>query len=403
MDANHNARVLALADIDEIKLAMRKAGVDERGIEVMAPKAVHRLVKLEALDPRAANILKQEMLALDGEVAISKKVYYLTKKETTDAILLGTTRQYEELCAKMVEQPFGLAKVAEEIKKVLENYSSPSPVLRAGGHELDLGRRTHAMGALNVTPDSFSDGGRFFRLDRAVAHALKMVEEGADLIDVGGESTRPGAEPVSLDEELNRVIPVIEALSSKIDKPISIDSYKPEVVQRALDAGASIVNDINGLRNEKMVELVARRSVLVCIMHMQGTPRDMQLNPRYECLMGEIISFLRQRAQVALGAGVRRENIILDPGIGFGKTREHNLEIMRRLSEIKSLGFPILIGTSRKSFIGLTLDLPVEERLEGTAATVAYAIAQGANIVRVHDVKEMVRVARMTDAMVRGR
>ncbi|MDI6689506.1 MAG: dihydropteroate synthase [Actinomycetota bacterium] len=395
-----NARILSIKDIAQIKEEFRKIGVDPKGIEIMSPKAIHQLVKLEDMDVRAANIIKQEMLSRGGDAAISRGVYDL-KAEKSDIILMGTLKQFKEVCEKLTEQPFELSKIASEIEEVLLNFRSPYHTLKAGGYVLDLSQRTYIMGVLNVTPDSFSDGGKFCRLDKAVEHGLRMVEEGADIIDVGGESTRPGAEPVSLDQELERVIPVIELLASQIDKPISIDTYKCEVARRALDAGASIVNDISGLRaDEAMVKLVAERCTPVVIMHMRGTPRDMQINPQYKCVMGEIISFLRERAQIAIKAGIPKENIIVDPGIGFGKTREHNLEIMRRLPELKSLGYPILIGTSRKSFIGFTLDLPVEERLEGTAATVAYAIAQGANIVRVHDVKDMVRVVRMTDAMI---
>ncbi len=230
-----------------------------------------------------------------------------------------------------------------------------------------------------------------------------MVEEGADIIDIGGESSRPGAESVGINEEIKRVVPVIEKLACEVDCPISIDTYKTEVAKEALEAGATIVNDISGLRmDEKMPELVAKTGAPVIIMHMQGTPKTMQKNPHYECVMGEIISFLRKQAEVALKAGVQKDKIIIDPGIGFGKTRDHNLEIMKKFSELKSLGYPILMGTSRKSFIGATLDLPVEDRLEGTAATVVYSVVQGANIIRVHNVKEMARVAKMTDAMLKG-
>lgn len=274
--------------------------------------------------------------------------------------------------------------------------------LKADKYELDLLKQTYIMGILNVTPDSFSDGGQFFDRDVAIRHALDMVEQGADIIDVGGESTRPESEPLSLEEELGRVIPVIEAIITKINVPVSIDTYKSEVARRALEAGAAIVNDISALRfDPAMVKLVAERQVPVILMHMQGEPKTMQENPVYEDVMGEIGEFLRERAEFAIQSGVKRENIIIDPGLGFGKTREHNLEVMRRLPELKKLGFPVLVGPSRKRFIGMTLDLPENDRLEGTAAAVCYAIVQGANIVRVHDVKEMVRVTRMTDAMVK--
>lgn len=256
------------------------------------------------------------------------------------------------------------------------------------------------MGIINVTPDSFSGDG-IVDSDDAVAKAWKFVEDGADIIDIGGESTRPGSQPVSVDEEMRRVLPVIEKLRTQnFPLPISIDTYKPEVAKRALEAGACIVNDIFGLRQPGMLELVAEFKPAVVIMHMQGTPQTMQLNPTYTDCVREIAEFLREQAEKAMAAGLPRERIIVDPGIGFGKTVEHNLEILRRLREIKALGFPVLIGTSRKSFIGKVLGIEVPaERVWGTAATIAIAIANGADIVRVHDVREMAQVARMTDAI----
>ncbi|MFA4043966.1 MAG: hypothetical protein HZRFUVUK_000748 [Candidatus Fervidibacterota bacterium] len=278
--------------------------------------------------------------------------------------------------------------------------------LKCGRHSLKLGERTFIMGILNMTPDSFSGDGIYGDVETAVAKAVKMVEDGADIIDIGGESTRPGSLPVPVDEELRRVIPVIERLSEIIDVPISIDTYKPKVAKEALEAGACIVNDIYGLRNEGlnegMLQVIADYKPTVVIMHMQGTPQTMQLNPRYDDCVSEIKSFLRSQALKAIEAGLTEEQIIVDPGIGFGKLLEHNLEILRRLAEFKELGFPLLVGTSRKSFIGQVLNLPVERRIFGTAASIAVAIANGADIVRVHDVPEMVQVARLVDAIVRG-
>lgn len=264
-------------------------------------------------------------------------------------------------------------------------------------------QRTVVMGILNVTPDSFYDGGRYARAEAAVQHALQMVQDGADIVDIGGESTRPGSQPVPEEEELRRVLPVIEAVRGQVDVPISIDTTKSRVAERALQAGACMVNDISGLGfDPRMAEVVARHGALCCVMHIQGTPQTMQQNPQYEDVVRDISRYFEERLALAERAGIPRENIWLDPGIGFGKTVEHNLEILRRLREFTAFGLPILIGTSRKSFIGKILgDLPPEERLEGTAATVAIAIMNGANAVRVHDVREMVRVARMTDAVCR--
>ena len=262
-------------------------------------------------------------------------------------------------------------------------------------------QRTVVMGILNVTPDSFYDGGRYARAEAAVQRALQMVQDGADIVDIGGESTRPGSQPVPEEEELRRVLPVIEAVRGQVDVPISIDTTKSRVAERALQAGACMVNDISGLGfDPRMAEVVARHGALCCVMHIQGTPQTMQQNPQYEDVVRDISRYFEERLALAERAGIPRENIWLDPGIGFGKTVEHNLEILRRLREFTAFGLPILIGTSRKSFIGKILgDLPPEERLEGTAATVAIAIMNGANAVRVHDVREMVRVARMTDAV----
>ncbi|MFA0749643.1 MAG: hypothetical protein SLRJCFUN_000046 [Candidatus Fervidibacter sp.] len=259
------------------------------------------------------------------------------------------------------------------------------------------------MGIVNVTPDSFSGDG-VPDADAAVRRAWRLVEDGADIVDIGGESTRPGSQPVPADEEMQRVLPVIERLRAQnFPVPISVDTYKPEVAAQALGAGACIVNDIFGLRQPGMLELVAERRPVVVIMHMQGTPQTMQLNPTYTDCVGEIAEFLRQQAEAAQRAGLPKDRIIVDPGIGFGKTVEHNLEILRRLRELKALGYPVLIGTSRKSFIGKVLGIEVPaERIWGTAATVALAIANGADLVRVHDVREMAQVALMTDAIVRG-
>ena len=271
------------------------------------------------------------------------------------------------------------------------------------GKLLTFGKRTQIMGVLNITPDSFSDGGRYLDVGRAIAYAHQIREDGADIIDIGGESSRPGALPVSIDEELARVLPVIEELANGTETLISIDTYKPTVARRALQAGAHIVNDITALSGTNMAAVVAEMDAGLILMHMKGVPRTMQRSPVYRDLIPEILTFLRQRIDKAQVEGVCPDRIMIDPGIGFGKTGEHNLEILRCLGRFRSLGKPILIGTSRKSFIGKILNQPnPDDRLEGTAATVAWAIAHGADVVRVHDVKAMCRVAQMTDAIHRG-
>lgn len=268
------------------------------------------------------------------------------------------------------------------------------------GRTLPLSQRVHVMGILNVTPDSFSDGGSFFDRSAAVDRALQMVEEGADIIDIGGESTRPGAGDVAPAEELERVVPVVEAVAAATGVAISIDTTKALVAKAALDAGAVIVNDISALRfDPAMAEVVASSGAGVVLMHMQGRPRTMQSNPTYTDVVEDVAAELSGWAGRALDAGIVGEQIVLDPGIGFGKTREHNLLLLKSLDRLTRLGYPVLVGASRKSFIGTTLDLPVGERVEGSAAVVAWAAAQGAAIVRVHDVRHMVRVVRMIDAI----
>lgn len=276
--------------------------------------------------------------------------------------------------------------------------------LQGPGLDLELGSRVLFMGVLNVTPDSFSDGGRFLKTDDAIRRAEALADEGADLIDVGGESSRPGAAAVSIEEEIRRVVPVIEQLAKRLPIPISIDTTKAEVGRRALAAGARMINDISALRfDPEMAPLAARAGVPVVLMHMQGTPKDMQDHPVYTDVVREITEFFEARIRFAEQAGIARERIVLDPGIGFGKTTDHNLEILARLDEFRSVGRPLLIGPSRKSFIGRVLGLPVEERLEGTAAAVAVGILNGASIIRVHDVRAMGRVARTVEAIKRFR
>ncbi|MGZ4211687.1 MAG: dihydropteroate synthase [Actinomycetota bacterium] len=273
----------------------------------------------------------------------------------------------------------------------------------ADGRVLLLSERAHVMGILNVTPDSFSDGGRYFDVEAALKQGIALADDGADLIDVGGESTRPGADPVETAEEIRRVVPVIEALADAVSVPISIDTMKAEVARAALDAGAAVVNDVSAGRfDPSLLRLVADRGAPVVLMHMLGEPRTMQQNPTYRDVVAEVAAFLHARASDARAAGIAPDRIVIDPGFGFGKTPAHNLVLLKELRRFTELGHAVLVGTSRKSFIGATLDLPIEQRLEGTAATVALAIANGAAIVRVHDVEPMRRVASMVEAVLQA-
>ncbi len=267
-----------------------------------------------------------------------------------------------------------------------------------GGYPLDL-RRVAVMGILNITPDSFSDGGIFFAADRAVHHAIQMVDEGADLIDIGGESTRPGARAVSSQEELDRVIPVIEALREAVAVPISIDTSKPDVMRAAVAAGAGMINDVRALQVEHALETTAKLGIPVCLMHMQGEPRTMQENPHYDDVVAEVREFLWSRKQACLAAGIGADKIVVDPGFGFGKNLEHNLELIRKLDEFTGLGAPVLVGLSRKSMIGTALGLPLTQRLHASVALAVLAARNGASIVRVHDVAATCQALRMVEAV----
>jgi dihydropteroate synthase len=285
----------------------------------------------------------------------------------------------------------------------LKGISEQSFSLEWSEFSLNLGARTHVMGILNVTPDSFSDGGRFFRREQAIEQGLSMARDGADIIDVGGESTRPYSERITKEEELDRVIPVVQGLRKELRIPISVDTLKAEVAREALRAGASMVNDISALRFDPgMTALVAEANIPVVLMHMKGTPDSMQVKPVYRNLIREIIDFLRAAVDRAVQGGIRREMVIVDPGIGFGKTFDHNLEIIRELSRFRCLGRPVVLGSSRKAFIGHILDRPAHERDTGTMATVAAAVMNGAHMVRVHDVKRAVETVRVIDAIIRG-
>jgi len=276
--------------------------------------------------------------------------------------------------------------------------SIPEKIIDCAGKPLDLSRPA-IMGVLNVTPDSFSDGGDFFPMEKALERAHCMEGEGAAIIDVGGESTRPGAAPVSMDEELDRVIPVIEALGKTLTVPLSIDTRKPEVMQAAVAAGAGLINDVNALRETGAVEMAARLGVPVCLMHMQGVPGSMQERPDYRDVVAEVSGFLLDRAQVCMAAGIAQQQIILDPGFGFGKTVEHNLQLLHHLEQLVSSGFPVLVGLSRKSLIDKVLDLPVDNRLYPGVALAVLAVWKGAAMVRCHDVRETLEAIRMCQAV----
>jgi len=415
-----NPRVIRLESDAALRSEMHKIGSDPRGIEIMVPKGRFFTMKVEKLNYAAASITKQEMLAKGGEAVLGESVYFGDERRT-DVLLMGTRRHYRRLLAKLRMQPLqSLQKLATELGQTLDQYDhGERGSVRISARDFHWGTRTYVMGIINATPDSFSgDGILKSRQDddeaafaAAVEQGLRQVAEGADILDVGGESTRPGSSPVPAEEELRRVLPIVRRLAEETDTPISIDTYKASVAEAALDAGAHLVNDVWALgADPDMAALVADRDVPVILMHNRSRPKDAEIQSRlggryrgvkYDDLMADLIRELRQSVELALEAGISAHSIIVDPGIGFGKTVEQNLYLLNHLDQLRGLGFPILVGPSRKSFTGYTLDLPPEERVEGTAATVALAVARGADIVRVHDVLQMTRVTTMTDAVVR--
>lgn len=392
-----NVRNVIVLNREQAAREIAAVGADTAGARWMAPKAVHRVLKISGLSPKQANIIKQEMLGKGGDAAVARGVIDCSA-EKSDVLVMGTVKQIEAMAAKLKMQPFGLPAIADRIREVVLAMEGRRPFhLDCRGKTLPIGCRTLIMGILNVTPDSFSDGGKFCDSGVAVEHALRMQEEGADIIDLGGESTRPGYRGVGAEEELGRIMPVLARLVKELDIPVSVDTTKAVVASRVLEEGAHIINDQWALRSDpEMAGVVARYGVPLIIMHNQN-------GTEYSDLMGDVVEYFRGSLAKAREAGIDSNRIIIDPGIGFGKTVEQNLEAMRRLRELDCLGLPVLLGTSRKSMIGKTLDLPMDQRVEGTAATVALGIAYGVDIVRVHDVREMVRVARMTDAIVRVR
>jgi dihydropteroate synthase len=393
-------RFVNITTPDDARRLMEEIGVDREGIRWMVNKAVFKVVRVENIRNRAANILKQEMLSLGAEAAVPRAIMEL-KDGYCDVLLMGTLKQYNLLAGKLKKQPFGLAQLGKQLEGILKPGDNLK--LKCGPRILNLSKKVHLMGILNVTPDSFSDGGKYDHFDLAIEHARQMADEGADIIDVGGESSRPGAEPVSWQEERQRVIPLIKKLAKIVKVPLSIDTYKSRVAEEALDNGAVIVNDISALRlDRKMAKVVASRGVPVILMHMQGLPRNMQDKPKYKNVTGEIIDFLAERIAFGQEAGISISNIVIDPGIGFGKTTEHNLKIICQLKEFKVLGTPVLVGPSRKKFIGNILDLPVEEREEGTLSSCVMAMVNGANILRVHEVGKTLRGLKIAEAIQRG-
>jgi len=394
-------RKLVINNLSEAKTELSKIKVSAGGVELMFPKAVSFPIKLTNVKLGAANILKQEMLSLGGDAAVARGIVN-GKEEFSDVILLGTRDKIRKLIIKLrAQEIFGLKQIREDLINLLNlEIRSHSSVLICHNKELIL-ENVVLMGILNITPDSFSDGNKFYDLDRAVLQAEKMVKAGAKIIDIGGESTRPGSEIVSEPEELKRVIPVIKAIRKQSDVIISIDTNKAEVAKQAIAAGADIINDISALRFDKEMISVLRDNPLIpiIIMHMQGKPKDMQVAPEYVDTVDEIMEFFRERIEFCSENGINRDRIIIDPGIGFGKRQQDNLIILKKLEEFHALNCPILLGTSRKSFINKIYESNPDQRVEGTLATAALAHRAGVQIIRVHDVDEHDKFLKILDAV----
>lgn len=394
-------RVLSAKSPTEVERELSALNLDPFSIRNIAQKVLYRLLLVERIGAREATILKQELRSVGGDGAFTCKGAE-RDCSTVSLILTGTDKQFRRMCGNLTEQAFGLPSLAADILRTLDSQAAPPTTWATSARSIDLSRRPCIMGILNVTPDSFHDGNRYSSIDIAVERAIEMQEQGADMVDIGGESTRPYARPVDQDEELRRIMPVLERLSGKLDIPISVDTFKAVVAQEALATGAEIVNDISGLTfDDRMAEVVASARAGLVIMHTRGRPDEMQKDTSYGSLLSDITSFLRNSLQLAESAGIEPSKIVIDPGIGFGKSVQGNLEILRKLPELSVLGFPILVGTSHKSFIGHALGRPDGDRLFGTAATVALALANGASIFRVHDVREMRDVADMAMTLLR--
>ena len=373
-----------LGNISDKKAALKALGVESGGVGIMTKKMELFYFFIKDLKTPAANILKQDALSIGAELAVPGGVI-LCEKPAYDCILIGTQKHMELLSRKELAQPFGLKTVATELKKFLSTENYP----------------TQIMGVINANDDSFFEESRFVA-DDAVSQCEKMIEEGASIIDIGAVSSRPGADVVSADEELERMKPICDMIHTEnlYEKAtFSVDSYTPDVVEYALNRGFTLINDITGASNDDIIKLAVKYEAKLCIMHMQGTPQTMQKNPQYEDVMLEVSTFFEERIAKCEALGLSRENIILDVGIGFGKTLEHNLALIKNLTHFRHFGCEVLIGASRKSMIDKIISTPTEDRLPGTLAVHLKAVENGANIVRCHDVKEHKQALAVLEAI----
>jgi len=377
---------------------MGRMGVDPDGVEKMKAEGFFRVFLLRDISSVGANIIKQEALSLGAECAIPPSAV-TASRERCDALLMGDMVKLRRLAGKIAGQPFGLSELAMELERTLDNFTERRRyVWQIKGGELDFSTGPKLMGVINLTPDSFSDGGSYPTVDSAINRALRMVAEGAEIIDVGGVSTRPGSSAPDEQEEWQR-LSTFFGRAKEIPVPISVDTFRSFVAKRAISAGASIVNDTSALRyDEHMVDLCVQAKVGVVLMHMQGEPKNMQENPHYENVVGEVLAFLRERLNQLSQLGMEEEYLAVDVGIGFGKTLEHNLALLGGLFAFSELGRPLVVGASRKSFIGKLFNLQMEERVLPSVAVALIAAERGVSVLRVHDVAETAQACKLLSA-----
>lgn len=391
------ARLLASDSKTRAIRRMNEIGVSPGGLEYMTDKSVLHLIRVDNLGVQAANFLKQEMLSRGGDAIISFEALCL-KGERTNCLLYGTEKQFRLLYPKLLRQAFGLKKLGQDLEDLFEILATRERKITIRGRMLTIGRTPWLVGILNVTPDSFYDGGRYTTLDKVLDRAREIEEDGADVIELGAQSAVPGT-PISVSEEKDRLLKALRKVRINTDLPISVDTYSAEVAKAALKAGADIINDITALEDPEMAKVMAKSGAHLVLMHIKGRPKVRQHRPKYVDVMAEVSEFLHERTVRAISAGVAEGKIIVDPGIGFGKDTSQNLTVIRRLSEVRSLGFPVMFSASHKSFIGDVLDLPVPDRLEGTLAANTLALMSGVDLFRVHEVKEHKRALSVAQAI----
>ena len=394
------ARVLEVTTLAEIAREIERTESDPEGVGIMTRKGRIYPVTLSGVPLKAAPLLKQELLSVGGDAAHARGIADHSVATTT-TVVLATWGQYHRLLPKLRRQPFRLKELADEVDRALRSYVTHGPRTVRGAHRtFSLGDRPRVMGVVNVTPDSFSDGGRFLDPTAAVAEVERQAAEGATIVDVGGESTRPNAAPTSPETEWARIGPVLAAVRRRVDLPVSIDTRHPEVAAKAIDAGADVVNDVEGLRSEEMRRVVARTGAAVVVMHMRGTPATMQEDLTYGDLRGEVYAALAGATEAAVREGISPDRVLVDPGLGFGKSAEQSLELLVHAGEFRCLGFPVVIGASRKSFLGVFLGGRAGplDRLEAGLAAAVLAAERGVALVRTHDVAATVRALALVEA-----